>query len=57
MTPTQLAREALEGAGVAAPTDEQVTRCLALAALYKRDGSGEHYYRAALEMREYKQVP
>lgn len=46
---TEKAREALAKAGVLAPTDAQVSRCIALAAYYAATGTLDPFVTAAFE--------
>lgn len=50
MSPLQLARAALAAAGIPAPTDAQVTRCVALAALALAQGEPQPFVTAATQL-------
>lgn len=50
MSPLQLAREALAAADIPAPTDAQVTRCLALAAFALAQGEPQPFATAAAQL-------
>ncbi len=54
MDPTTQAREALAAAGILAPTDAQVTRCIALAAYYLAMGDLAPFTEAARVIQEGK---
>lgn len=50
MSPVRLARQALAAANIPAPTDAQVTRCLALAGLALAAGDPAPYATAAAQL-------